>query len=186
MSLIIDGTNIPNSGDYVIFDNTKLDKVICDGVVVWEKQKDITMTPTNYGGLSVTGKWSGDYYSRNGNLDGTVYSLTTRLDLTQYRKISVEVYAWCKVSINNTGSITVSINAGSKKTSRELAYAYKEDDGSNGHTEKAETVTITLDVSQLTGKYTFFVEMKVKHTTNQLGEGNSWGGYNIRKIQFLT
>ena len=51
---LIDGTNIPNSGDYVIFDNTKLDKVICDGVVVWEKQKDITMTPTNYGGLSVT------------------------------------------------------------------------------------------------------------------------------------
>ena len=78
------------------------------------------------------------------------------------------------------------LTPGRKKTSRELAYAYKEDDGGNGHTENAETVTITLDVSQLTGEYTFFVEMKVKHTTNQVGEGNSWGGYNIRKIQFLT
>ena len=44
------------------------------------------------------------------------------------------------------------LTPGQKKTSRELAYAYKEDDGGNGHTENAETVTITLDVSQLTGE----------------------------------
>lgn len=50
MSLIVDGTNIPNTGD-IYYNGTKLTKVICNGVTVWEKQ---TIPDTITSGLGVS------------------------------------------------------------------------------------------------------------------------------------
>lgn len=46
MSLIINGVEIPNTGDNIFYGSTNIDTVVCDGVEVWKKQKDIDILST--------------------------------------------------------------------------------------------------------------------------------------------
>lgn len=59
MAIIVNGVNIPTNGDFIKVGNTIVDKVICNGVVVWERMKDIdilaalcsgTLSYTSYDG----------------------------------------------------------------------------------------------------------------------------------------
>lgn len=54
MSIIYNGTTIPNNGDYMVYNGTNLDKVVYNGATVWEKETEIlivnngTLQSTNY------------------------------------------------------------------------------------------------------------------------------------------
>ena len=44
MAIIVNGVNIPTNGDFIKVGNTIVDKVICNGVVVWERELGIPIT----------------------------------------------------------------------------------------------------------------------------------------------
>lgn len=188
MSIIINGVEIPNTGN-IIYNGVDLDKVICNGIEVWKKQKDITLTPTNHHGLTVTGLWARSYESYSGNLDGETYSIEIEnVDLTSYNKIRCNIEVTNSVTTSNGGSITVKLVAGGSSNSKVVGSVYAsydpdEPDRGNSVTENA---VVELNVSGVTGKRTVYIDMKLYHGTNHLDEGNLTGRYSVKSIEFLS
>ena len=74
MSLIIDGVEIPTNGS-VFYNGTELDKIICNGVVVWEKITDIDVAAAIINGTLPYIVYHGpDSVTGNGNTKRIVHT----------------------------------------------------------------------------------------------------------------
>lgn len=117
MSILINGVDIPNNGDYVKVGNNDIDKVVCNGIVVWEKQKDLDMIVSRPDGWNFhiakkdnICEFRQEYiYSFGGgvgNFDNYYYG---SIDLTGYNKIKVIGNATGDTAINGSAKGLVSI-----------------------------------------------------------------------------
>ena len=189
MSIIINGVNIPNNGDFIKYNGTNIEKVVCNGIEVWKKQKDITLTPTNHHGLTVTGLWARSYESYRGDLDGETYSIEIEnVDLTSYNKIRCNIEVTNSVTTSNGGSITVKLVAGGSSNSKVVGRVYAEydpDEPGRGNSV-TENAVVELNVSGVTGQRTVYIDMKLYHGTNHVDEGNLIGRYSVKSIEFLS
>ena len=80
MSIIINGVNIPNNGDFIKYNGTNIEKVVCNGIEVWKKSvfepADLSYTggiqtirvPAGFYKLEVWGARGGDSIN-TGNTD---------------------------------------------------------------------------------------------------------------------
>ena len=121
MAIIVNGINIPTNGDYIKVGNTIVDKVICNGVTVWEKKKDEftgSELVVSLGGMVDTSgrtSFSDNWFSYNLGSSGSTYGfivdkvtadaddgagnwftpaarIVNPIDVTGYSKIEITTY----------------------------------------------------------------------------------------------
>lgn len=70
MPIIINGTTLPNNGDYIVVNGTKVNKVIANGVTVWEKETHQAhdAPPFLSAGWKTWGTDGNRWYEQSGNV----------------------------------------------------------------------------------------------------------------------
>ena len=125
MSLIINGVDIPNTGD-IKYNGTSLEKIICNGVEVWKKQTSIDVPPESiYDYITTTGNansggyqcpqhpdeiyvYAGVWYcTRSGDNKTNIYVLTPK---APYTKITATIHAHDLLIHHDHDYVSISIN----------------------------------------------------------------------------
>ena len=195
MSLVINGHEILSSG-LVYYNSVDLDKIICNGVIVWEKQKDITINPATPGGATISGSnWYGELFSQNEDLDGTTFCIDIYgIDLSPYSRVVLDATAvWLTSSADNGCSFDFYIKIGSKQSDIESVYTYHsyvdEEDKDDDYVEyegKADApVSVEMDISEIVGYSCVQIYVIFHHIANRFGEGKRDGIYRVNNIQFF-
>lgn len=63
MPIIVNGITLPNNGDYIVVNGTKVNKVVANGVTVWEKVIIKNAPPFKSAGWTIfyKGRWDADF-----------------------------------------------------------------------------------------------------------------------------
>ena len=187
MSLIINGTNIPQTSE-VSCDNATLEKVLCDGQTVWQLQRDISVSAGSSSGITMlSSQWSHSFSSTNGNVTGNTFYVTMQLDLTPYKRVVINASGWATATRDNSAGYTFGAGVDSipSTSSDHQIYGYYSTSEWCGMC-KVRGLPFTLDVSGYNGIHTVYVRVDQWHSTNRYGEGNGNGNYTISSIQFFT
>lgn len=119
MAVIVKGTTIPENLDSVYANNVNIDKIVSNGVVVWQKQKNIDLIAARPNGWNfhITGNdgrcdfinsYIESYNSGSGNHDNYYYGSA---DLTGYNRIRIRGWGTGNTAIScfSEGIISVRI-----------------------------------------------------------------------------
>ena len=178
MSLIIDGTAISTGkaikycpGGYLLGDT--IEKVIYDGITVWQLQRDFTATnPSGFpAGTSVSGAWTGEL-RLSSNQGTSRYITISGIDLTPYKRITSHVSFW---RIGNAVGGYSDLQATIRCAGRASNTLYCSSGGNSN------SGTITCDVSAVTGVTAVTLAIDF-YTVEQ----NGHGGYTVYNFGFLS
>ena len=198
MSLIVNGIEIPNTGD-IVYSVVHLEKIICDGVTVWEKQKDITLTPGDCGGLTVTGdSWANSIQSFDrkdadkdpcqGEKDGVTYTLVVKdVNTTSYSKIILYgIVEDIGVTTSNAAGWIFSILVGELKSQTQISHYHPYVDGYDPYQSKQNTsFQLSLDISSLSGALDVTIAAQFFHVTDRNYGGNANASYTLQKLELV-
>ena len=70
MAIIVNGVNIPTNGDFIKVGNTNIDRVICNGVTVWERMRDADILAALCAGTLAYTKYQGPDHLSGKDSDG--------------------------------------------------------------------------------------------------------------------
>lgn len=190
MSIIINGTNVPSSGN-IFIGNVDLDKVICNGVTVWKKQKDIHYTSSDSSNISGAA-WSvpetvwydySEYHSKD-----ETYTIAIQIDLTSYKRIIANVSTLLSATVSNTGIAIYQfrLDSGQKSSQLNLRSFHQWVESGDDYTPLSQDDVLSWDVSGITGNHTVYLDTTITHYPNQDQWGNLRFSYSVRSIDFKT
>ena len=156
MAFVIDETTISPNFE-VIYNNVKLDKIVCDGTTVWERYYYIFQNGATassiFEGVKVTGfdlnraGWEGA-----GNVSNSGNNMVVQGNINNYssvfskQKINLSAYKTAKIVVS---SVITGSNGGTVR----VGFTNSQSNKYNGTYKDVGTGTITLDISGLTGDY---------------------------------